>query len=68
MPLSLATPVAVCPPFIPTTYLPTLLEAYREVMTPEQIDAELEYSARYVRKKIRCTKYQHLPWVTAIGR
>ncbi|WP_158895553.1 MULTISPECIES: hypothetical protein [unclassified Pseudomonas] len=64
---SLATSVAVSPSFAPTSCLPALLETYGEVMTPEQIAVELEYSAGYVRKKIGCAKYQHLPWVMSIA-
>ena len=67
MSLSLATPVAVRPPFAPTSCVPTLLDIYGKVMTPEQIAVELEYSAGYVRKKISCAKYQHLHWVMAIA-
>ncbi len=44
-----------------------LLAAYGKAMTPEQIAAELEYSATYVAKKIGAAGYEHLPWVKAIA-
>lgn len=67
MSLSVATPEAVTSSFPPTSSLSGLLDTYGDVMTPEQIAEALEYSVGYVRKKIGCAKFQHLPWVAAIA-